>query len=58
MKFYTASVQIGSIPWALVYDKDNLAFTFEAIDSVYKDFFESSKQYPDWYLSVEEAKKL
>jgi aminoglycoside phosphotransferase (APT) family kinase protein len=58
LKFYVLSTQIGVIPWALVYDKDNLEFSYEGINQAYHDFIENKSNIPSWYITVEEAKKL
>lgn len=52
LKFYVLATMIGTIPWSLMFDDDDLQFAITVIDNVYKEYNSLKSLYPTWYKKI------
>jgi serine/threonine-protein kinase len=49
IKFYIASVQIGTLAWAMKYSDDDVEFAYQSMKHFYETFDEFKSDIPNWY---------
>lgn len=50
MMFYRTSILIGTIPWSLKFEDEDLEFSLKTINNTYEDYNSLQSNVPSWYI--------